>query len=155
MALFAPQNVLNTTNQFYGQFLQSPAYAQALQHAYTGGNALQNTLAASLGARGLGSTGIGAIAPGLATSAASGMAGQVRTQGYDQAQHAAFESLLGQLHGLSAAGPPPQSAFAQGIGGGIQDFSQFLGNYLLPRGGQPSMPYGPTTGYPPYSGYPR
>lgn len=68
MGQLSPANTLNSANQFYQGFLQSPAYWAAQSGILANSNALQSRLSTSLGARGLGTSGVGAIAQPLAQS---------------------------------------------------------------------------------------
>jgi hypothetical protein len=133
MELLGPQAQLGRQNQFYSQFMQSPAFTQAARGAAARGNTLQNNLASSLGARGLGTTGIGSIAPALARSAAGAQLGNVRTQAYGMAGQQARQSINDQIAALQNLGPESGASFGRGfgagIGGGISDFSNFLLNY--------------------------
>ena len=103
----SPANAMNLTHQFYNQFLGGPAYTSAAQGAYARGNVLQNNLASSLAARGLGTSGIGSIAGPLAANAAGGYLGQARLGGYEGAQQSAMGAIRNQLHrhGQSRARP--------------------------------------------------
>ena len=131
----SPANAMNQTHQFYNQFLGGPAYTSAAQGAYARGNVLQNNLASSLAARGLGTSGIGSIAGPLAQSAAGGYLGQARLGGYEGAQQQAMGAIRNQLAGLQAAGPQGPNPVMQGLGGGIGDLSSLLSNYFLGQGG--------------------
>ena len=131
----SPANAMNLTHQFYNQFLGGPAYTSAAQGAYARGNVLQNNLASSLAARGLGTSGIGSIAGPLAANAAGGYLGQARLGGYEGAQQSAMGAIRNQLAGLQAAGPQGPNPVAQGLGGGLSDFGSLLSNYFLGQGG--------------------
>src|SRR5438477_6467786 len=97
MSLLSQGNLFNTTGQFYNQFLGSPAYVQAQHGAFQRGNMLQGGIANALAQRGLGQSGLGAIAGPLGQSAAAGMLGNVRTGAYNNALQAAQANIQQQV----------------------------------------------------------
>jgi len=142
MQAASPQHLLALHNMLYNQFLGSPAYTQAAGGAFQRGNALQNNLASSLAARGLGTSGIGSIAGPLAQSSAAGQLGQLRTGAYGAAGQQAGMLQRNELAGLQGAGPPQQNQFAAGLGGGISDFAQLLPYLMGGAGMNAGMPSG-------------
>lgn len=131
MQLLSPQNLMNTTRQLYGSTLASPAYSQAQRGALASGNALQNNLAASLGARGLGTTGTGAIAQPLAASSAANQLGNLRTSAWNMAGQQSQDLIGQQVRALMGLGAPGSSPMAQSMGGALGGFNNFLTNYML------------------------
>jgi len=115
-------------NQFYQQALGSPAFSQGQGTILAGANAAQGDLARSLGARGLGTSGIGAIAPALIQSGIGGQLAGLRTQAYQGAQGQAQNSIQQQIAALTGTAGPSQGR--QMFGVGLEAFQPFLQKFL-------------------------
>lgn len=147
-ALMSPQNQGALTNKFYQGQIASPAYSQAQGAIAAGGNQAANTIAQNLGARGIGTSGLGAILPGLTSSMIGGQQANLRTGAYQNAQGQAQQSIQQQINNLLGSQGPSQTqqylsaglgAFANALPGMMgqgkspQDFSQYLmGRNRLP-----------------------
>lgn len=129
MELFSQSNINKTTNNFWQQFLNSPAYGQGLGQIAAGTNSLTNSLNRSLGARGLSQSGIGAVASPLASSAAGFKMADFTSAGYAQALQHAMESL--RMQGGALAGAPMAPNYgAELFGAGLSGFGNILEDWL-------------------------
>lgn len=126
--LTSPRYTGQLTKQFYDQLLQSPAFSQAQGSIAAGANQAGGQIAQSLAARGLGTSGTGAILPGLVSSMVGGQQAGLRTATFQSAQQQAKDRIAEQLAALGATqGPSP----AQGLfAGGLEAFLPYLQNYL-------------------------
>ena len=116
-------------NQLYQQALGSPAFAQAQGAIGAGANQTANQVAASLAARGIGTSGTGAILSGLTPSLVGSQMAGLRTQTFSDAQRRAAEQIAQQLQLLmGTSGPSPaQTGFGQGINALAPFLQQYLG----------------------------
>jgi hypothetical protein len=126
--LINPVNQSRLQQQFYQQNLASPAFSQAQSGLIRGSNVTQQKLAQSLGARGLRTSGVGSVVPGLASSALSGQMGQLFTQAHMGAQQQTQQNIQQQIAALTGTQGPSQSA--QLFAGGLESFGPFLQAYL-------------------------
>jgi hypothetical protein len=142
--LVDPQNVQRLINQFYQNAISSPAYSQAQGNIALGANTASNQLAQSLAARGIGTTGTGAVLSSLTPSLVGSQQAGLRTGAYGSAQEQALNNIKQQIDALQ--GSMPASQTSQLFAGGLGPFAQFLAQYLS-RGGYNPTPaggYGPT-----------
>jgi len=124
-------NIGRTTNQFYQQNLASPAFAQAQGGIAAGANQTQANLGRELGARGIGTSGTGAILSSIIPSIVGGQQAGLRTSAFSSAQQQANEQIQRQIAALlGTQGPSPtQQMFA----GGLESFGPFLQQWLRAR----------------------
>lgn len=109
------------TNRLYSLLYGSPQFQEAMnQNALSGAN-LSSNLNASLGARGLSTSGIGTIASSIGSSASSFGASALRGGLFGQAGNMASENLLARLRAFSdlKVAKANQPSFLQSLGGGI------------------------------------
>lgn len=124
-ALFSPQNINNRTNEFYQQFLRSPAYAQSQSSLARGANTIQGQYAR--GAAGMGTTtGIGQAAKALSSGAYGSGLSQLQAGGYNSSLEAALKALAAQAG--AAGGLPVGQPFGmqQQFGGAMGALNQWL-----------------------------
>ena len=126
--LYSPGNVSALTNQFYNQALASPGFSQGMSNIAAGANQTAGNLAQSLGARGIGTTGTGAILSSLTPSIVGSQQAALRSKAYESAQGQAMEQIKQQLAALSGTQGPSQTQ--QYLGAGISAFSPYLQGYL-------------------------
>ncbi len=123
-----PGYLAKLTGQNYQQALGSPAYQGALGTIAQGANQASNNVAASLAARGIGTTGTGAILSGLTPSLVGSQQAGLRTQAYGSAQSQAQSQIQAQINALlGTQGPSPSQ---QLFGGGLEAFGPFLQAWL-------------------------
>jgi hypothetical protein len=134
MELLAPKNQAAMQNQFYQQNLASPAYAQAQGTIAAGANAGAGQLSRELGARGIGTSGTGAILSSLTPSIVGSQLGQLKTSAYNAGTQQAQQTLQDQLRTLQQTGGQP-SATQQQFAGGLDAFGPLLQKFLAGRGG--------------------
>lgn len=124
-----PQNLGRLTGQYYQNNLASPAYSQAQGTIAAGANAGAGQLASELGARGIGTTGTGAVLSSLTPSIVGSQTAGLRTQAYGMAQNSAQQQIQQQIQQLLAGyGQPSQSQ--QMFGAGLNSFAPYLQQYL-------------------------
>lgn len=131
MQLMSPQNQAKLTNQFYQQNLGSPAYSQGLSTIAAGANQAGNQVAANLGARGIGTTGTGAILSSLVPSLVGSQQAQLRTGAYNSAQGQAMQTLQQQLAALTGTAGPSQTR--QLFGAGLDAFGPMFNSWLMAK----------------------
>jgi hypothetical protein len=146
MALYGPENLTKNTNALYSQFLGSPMFAQGQGAIAAGSNQLQNALSGSLGARGLSTSGIGAIAKPIAGSLAGGQLAGLRAGGFQQAQTGAQNLINQQGQALQGIGASPNYT-QQLLGNGMNFFGPFLQEWLKSIGNNPGNGGGGNTGW--------
>jgi len=126
--LNSPNYLGNLTNQFYQQGLGSPMFSQAQGQIAGGANATQGNLMQALGARGLGTSGTGAILssllPSLVGSQQAGLRSSVYQGAQGQAQNAQQQSIANLL---GTQGPSQQQT---GLAQGFEAFLPFLQKYF-------------------------
>lgn len=143
--LTSPQNVGRQTDQFYQQAIASPAFSQAQGSIAAGANQASNQVAANLAARGIGTTGTGAVLSGLTPSLVGSQQAQLRTSAHTSAQEQAQRAIQAQLAALGGSQGPSQTQ--QMFGVGLEAFLPYLTSLLQSRGGGGGM-MGPTMGQP-------
>jgi hypothetical protein len=128
---FGPQAMTSGANQFYQAFRSSPAYTASKRGILQGGASLQNNLASSLGQRGLGTSGIGAVAGPLAGSATGGQIANLNSQTWQQAIEALFKSR--GMQGSLAGGMQPKFTGSDFGAAGMDALSKYLMSYFQGR----------------------
>lgn len=124
-------NLGRVTNEFYQQNLASPAFSQAQGQIAAGANQTANQVAANLGARGIGTSGTGAILSSLTPSLVGSQQAGLRTSAFGQAQSAAQEQIQRQLQALYGTQGPSQTQ--QFFAGGLQSIAPYLQAFLKSR----------------------
>ena len=114
--------------KLYQAVQSSPAFAQAQGSIAAGGNTTANTLAANLGARGIGTTGTGAVLSSLVPSIVGNQQAQLRTSAYGAAQSQADSDIRAQLEALAGTSGPGQTS--QLFGAGLGAFGPMLSQWL-------------------------
>ena len=145
-------NVGKVTNQFYQQGLASPAYSQAQGNIAAGANQTSNQVAGNLAARGIGTSGTGAILSGLTPSLVGSQQAGLRSSTYAGAQNQAQQSIQQQIAALTGTQGPSQTQ--QYFAGGLEALMPYLQKLL--SGGTLGGGAGLTMGQPgftyPYAG---
>jgi hypothetical protein len=137
-----PGNLAKMTREFYQTAISSPAYSQAQGAIATGANQTANSVAQSLAARGIGTTGTGAVLSGLTPSLVGSQVAGLKTDAYSQARRETENWLRTRIAALTGTQGPTQSG--QLFAGGLEAFGPFLQAYL--RGKYPgSFPMTGTT----------
>lgn len=131
-SLTGPQNVGKLTNQFYNQAIGSPAFSQAQGAIAGGANQAGGNIASSLASRGIGTSGLGAILPGLVSSMVGNQQSGLRSSAYQGAQGQAQNSIQSQLEALTGTQGPSQTQ--QYAAGGLEALLPLL-QHLLSQGG--------------------
>lgn len=126
-----PQNVSALTNQFYQALQGSPAFSQAQGNIALGANTASNNLAQALGARGIGTSGTGAVLSSLTPSLVGSQQAGLRTSAYTSAQQQAMDRIEQQIKALS--GQMPASQTSQQFAAGLGPFAEFLTKYIGQR----------------------
>lgn len=126
MALIGGQGA--ATNQLYQQNLASPAFSQGQQQIAAGANTTAGQLGASLGARGIGTSGTGAILSSLIPSIVGSQQAGLRTSAFQSAQSQAQQQLKQQLEALTGTSGPSQTQ--QLFGGGLAAFGPMLQQWI-------------------------
>lgn len=128
--LLKPETLAKLREEFYRQALQSPAYSQAQGTIAAGANQTANNVAASLAARGVGTTGSGAILSGLTPSLVGSQTAKLRTDAYGVANESALANLKERLAALTNKQP---SQSQQMLGAGLESFGPYLTQFLKAR----------------------
>jgi hypothetical protein len=128
MRLMSPENQAKMTNQFYQQAVSSPAFQQAMGGIAAGANATAGRTAAELGARGIGTSGTGAIMSSLTPSITGSQIAGLRTNAFGQAQNQAMKTLQDQLSALTGTSGPSQTRQLAGMG--LDAFGPMLQEFL-------------------------
>lgn len=119
----------NLTNQIFQQNLASPAFQQGLQQIAAGANSTGSQLQQSLGSRGIGTTGTGAVLSSLVPSIVGSQQGQLRSQAFQSAQQEANDQVQRRIAALQGTSGPSQTR--QLFGAGLNAFAPLLQNYLM------------------------
>ncbi len=127
----SPENLQALIQQYYKQALSSPAYAQAQGSIATGANQTSGDIANSLAQRGLGTSGVGAILPGLVGSIVGGQQANLRTGAYQGAQGQAQNTIQNQIQALMGTSGPSQSQ--QLFAGGLSALGPLFADYFKQR----------------------
>ena len=117
------------TNQLYQGVLASPAFSQAQGNIATGANQTSNDVAANLAARGIGTTGTGAILSGLTPSLVGSQQAGLKTSAYKTAEGQWQEELQAKLAALQG-GPSDTQKY---VAGGLEAFGPYLQAYMKHR----------------------
>lgn len=131
--LTSAQNVGRETDKAYQNIIGGPAFSQAQSTIAAGANQASNQVAQNLAARGIGTSGTGAVLSGLTPSLVGSQMGQLRTSAHTSAQEQANRAIQAQLNALSGTygqASPTQQAF----GTGLEAFLPFLQSLLQNRG---------------------
>jgi hypothetical protein len=128
--LLKPETLAKLQAQFYQQGLQSPAFSQAQGSIATGANQASNQVAASLAARGLGTTGTGAVLSGLTPSLVGSQKSQLYTQVGNQATQQARQSIQDQIAALQNQQPSQSQSL---LGNGLEAFGPYLQSFMQAR----------------------
>lgn len=132
--LTSPENQAAEMAKFYQLLQASPAFAQAQGNIALGANVASNQLAQALGARGIGTSGTGAVLSSLTPSLVGSQQAGLRTSTYQSAQQQAMDRIRQQIEALQGGGPSQnQQLFAAGLG----PFTQYLQQWLQQRQGPP------------------
>jgi hypothetical protein len=126
------------TNQLYQQVQGSPAFSQAQGTIASGANQASGNLASSLAARGIGTTGTGAVLSSLLPSLVGSQQAGLRTSAYNTAASQADQDIQAQIAALTGTAGPSQST--QLFAGGLSAFGPMLSQWLQSR-------YPKTAGY--------
>jgi hypothetical protein len=126
--LQSPQNIGQLTNQYYQNALGSPAYAQALGSIAQGANQTAGNLAQSLAARGIGTTGTGAVLSSMTPSIVGSQQAALKTKAYESSQQQAMDEVKARIAALTGTQGPSQTQ--QYLGAGISGFSPYLQSFL-------------------------
>lgn len=129
--LTSAKNVGAETQQFLQQLLASPAFSQAQGNIAAGANATQGKLESSLGARGIGTSGSGAILSSLIPSLVGQQQSQLRTGAFQSAQQQAQQRIQAQLAALTGQAPAGQTS--QLFAGGLDALGPLLKQFLSSR----------------------
>lgn len=126
--LLTPENMKRLTEQFYKQNIQSPAFSQGQQVIASGANATANQVAQNLGARGIGTSGTGAILSSLTPSLVGQQMAGLRTTAHNAAAADARQTIQQQADALiNTSGP---SMNRQLFSAGLDSFTPYLASYL-------------------------
>lgn len=128
MELLSPAMRAKLSEQFYRQNLQSPAFAAGQGAIATGANVASNQLSQNLGARGLGTTGTGAILSSLTPSLIGKGISGLHVAAEQDARAAADKSIADQIAALTGTQGPSETR--QFVGAGIGAFTPYLAAYL-------------------------
>lgn len=132
------------TNQLYQQNLGSPAFSEGLRQIAAGANATAGQLGASLGARGIGTTGTGAVLSSLTPSIVGNAQAQLHTAAFQSAQQQAQERIRQLLASLQDTSGPSQTQ--QLFGAGISSFGPMLQAWFNKQYGIPQTAAAPKAG---------
>jgi len=133
MKLLDPKMQAQLTQQMYQQALASPAFSQAQGAIAQGANATQGNIASELGARGIGTSGTGAILSSLTPSIVGSQQAGLKTAAYGSAQNQAMQNIQQRIAALQGTSGPSQSR--QMFAGGLEAFLPFLMSRMGQMGG--------------------
>jgi hypothetical protein len=143
--LLGPQHMAMLQNQFQQQAMASPAYSQAQGQIAAGANATQGQLASSLGARGIGTSGTGAVLSSLTPSIVGSQQAGLNTAVSQMAGQQARGTIQDQIAALQGTSGPSQTR--QMFGAGLDFLGPLLQQWLSSKipgakaaGGGPSAP---------------
>lgn len=123
--LFSPGALGASTNEFFKQFTNSPAFSAARAGTLGAANRLNLDVARNLGRTGMSQTGVGAVAGPLAGAAGSFKMGDLYAQAWMSAMQQAIDSARGIVGGASSL-PQPRFTQPQLFGGGLDALSKAL-----------------------------
>jgi len=141
-ALLSPKNIAGTTNSLYQNILGSPAYSSALGNIATGANQTANQVQQNLAARGIGTTGTGAVLSGLTPSLVGSQQSSLHAGAYEMAHKTALDQIQARIAALTGTSGP--SASQQMFSGGLEAFGPYLEKYLRMRFPQLALSTTPT-----------
>lgn len=131
--LSSPESLAKFTAQNYQNLQGGPAFQQALGNIAAGGNATSNLISSELGARGIGTSGTGAILSSITPSIVGSQQAQLRTATQATAAQQAQQQIQQMIAALMGTQGP--SASAQLLGGGLEAFGPLLQRWLSQRAG--------------------
>lgn len=136
LQLMSPQHLAMLQNQFQQQAMASPAYSQAQGQIASGANATAGNLASSLGARGIGTSGTGALLSSLTPSIVGSQQAGLNTAVSQLAGNQAQNAVQGQVGALQGTSGPSQTR--QLFGAGLDFLGPLLQQWLsgMKTGGQ-------------------
>lgn len=137
LATLSPEHIQNLSNVINKNLLQSEGFSNAQSDIARGVSTLNANLNRSLAARGLETSGVGAVSSSLAKSAGGFALGNLRSSVAEAALRSATELAKGQATALTQGGPVP-SIGNELLGGGLRA----LIPYLLSQGKQTGQPGG-------------
>lgn len=126
--LQSPENIAALANKYYQTAMAGPAYQGALGSIASGANQTAGNLAQSLGARGIGTTGTGAILSSLTPSIVGSQQAALRTKAYESSQQQAMDEIKARISALTGTQGPSQTQ--QYLGAGLSAFSPYLQQFL-------------------------
>lgn len=142
MALLSPAMRARVTEQYYQQNIASPAYSQAQSTIAAGANQTANLTAQNLAARGIGTTGTGAVLSSLTPSLIGSQTAQLRTSAHDAASKMATEEIQARISALQGTGGPSQTQ--KYVAAGIEGFQPYLQAFLKAKGWMGAPTVAPT-----------
>lgn len=137
------------TNKYYQQNIGSPAFSQAQGTIAAGANATGGQLASELGARGIGTSGTGAILSSLIPSIVGQQQAGLRTSAYNSGQQQAQNEIQQRISALGGAPAYGPSQGQQLFAGGLEAFLPFLIQMFQNRPGLPMNSLGMAGNYTP------
>ena len=122
------ENIAALANKYYQTAMAGPAYQGALGSIASGANQTAGNLAQSLGARGIGTTGTGAILSSLTPSIVGSQQAALRAKAYESSQQQAMDEIKARISALTGTQGPSQTQ--QYLGAGMSAFSPYLQQFL-------------------------
>lgn len=117
--------------RFYQEVISSPGFSAAQGSVATGANEASNQVAGNLAARGIGTSGTGAILSGLTPSLVGSQLGKLHAAAQEQANQQAQNTIQQQIGAIGATSGPSQTR--QLFGGGLEAFAPIFQNWLKSR----------------------
>jgi hypothetical protein len=128
MQLLSPEQQAALTQKFYQANISSPGFSQAQGTIAAGANQASNQVAGNLAARGIGTSGTGAILSGLTPSLVGSQQGQLRAGAMTSAQEQARATTNAQIAALQGTSGPSQTQ--QYLAGGLESFGPVFESWL-------------------------
>lgn len=132
-AILSPESIGKESDALLKQLLANPAFAKAMDAGAGAGNALQSRISANLGARGLGTSGIAAVARPLATTAASSVLGGLRSHAATTSLDMATQLARSRAAALQGQMQPPRNFTFELLSKGL---ASLIPNLLAGKPGQ-------------------
>lgn len=129
--LSSPGMLSKLTAQHYQALQGGPAFQQALGNIAAGANATGNSISSELGARGIGTSGTGAILSSLTPSIVGGQQAQLRSTTQGIASQQAQQQVQQMISALMGTQGPSQTQ--QLLGSGLEAFGPLLQQWLRTR----------------------
>lgn len=126
------------TTNFVRLLSQSPTYLAGRNMAVQSSNAAHNAVSSALAERGLGTSGIGAVASSLAGSSLGANLGRMDAGLYERAISSA-QSLIGSRADALLNTQYGTSRGAKGAARGLEAFMPYLRDYMLKRMARPGI----------------